>query len=29
MASPREGPDDVRAEFQTFLDRMLIGQVPR
>jgi hypothetical protein len=29
VSSPREGPDDVRTEFQTFLDRMLIGQVPR
>ncbi|HZF11494.1 MAG TPA: hypothetical protein VFE33_22115 [Thermoanaerobaculia bacterium] len=28
MSAPREGPDDVRPEFQTFLDRMLIGQAP-
>jgi len=29
MSSPREGPDDVRPQFQAFLDQMMIGPAPR
>jgi len=28
MSAPRDGQDDVRPEFQTFLDRMVIGEAP-